>query len=208
MLILSLLSNPIKALGFILGLIIAITVHEFMHGFVAFRLGDPTPSYEGRLTLNPIKHLDPFGTLFLFLVGFGWGKPVLINPLNFKNPRFGELLVALSGPFSNLVVAALFSISLRFGLVEPVASIVSLIIFINLMLCAFNLLPIPPLDGSKLLWIIFPKIDMHQLERVGVSILFFVLIASYLTGYPIFSSIIMPIINFLAKIIGAGNISI
>ena len=208
MFILSLFSDPIKTLGFLIGLLIAITFHEFMHAFIAHYLGDETPKAEGRLSLNPIAHLDPMGTLFLLMVGFGWGKPVLINPLNFKNPKSGEFLVALSGPLSNLVLAFLFSIPYRFISQNPAHELFAIIIYLNLMLCAFNLLPIPPLDGSKLLPIIFPSLDIYRLERFGISILFAVLVLSFLTGLPILSAIITPIISFLAKIIGLPGISI
>jgi Zn-dependent protease len=206
MFILSLLSDPIKTLGFILGLSIAITVHEFMHAYVADFLGDPTARYQGRLSLNPTKHLDPFGTLLLLLVGFGWGKPVPINPSNFKNPRLGELLTSLSGPLSNFIMAFIFALPLRFLPESSLISLLSIIIYINLMLCVFNLLPIPPLDGSKILWAIFPQIDIVAFEKIGVPILFGLVFLSYLTGYSIIGSIILPIVSFLARIIGAGSI--
>jgi Zn-dependent protease len=206
MFILSLLSDPIKALGFILGLLIAITIHEFMHGFVADFLGDPTARYQGRLSLNPAKHLDPFGTLLLLLVGFGWGKPVPINPSNFKNPRLGELLTSLSGPLSNFVMAFIFALPLRFLPESSLTPFFSIIIYINLILCAFNILPIPPLDGSKILWAVFPQIDIVAFEKIGVPILFGLVFLSYLTNYPIFGAIILPVVSFLAKIIGAGGI--
>lgn len=206
MFILSLLSDPIKALGFILGLLIAITVHEFMHAYVANYLGDPTARSEGRLSLNPAKHLDPFGTLLLLLVGFGWGKPVPVNPSNFKNPRLGELLTSLSGPLSNFVMAFIFALLLRFLPESSLIPLFGIIIYINLILCAFNLLPIPPLDGSKILWAVFPSIDIVAFERIGVPILFGLFFLSYLTGYSIIGAIIFPIVSFLAKVIGAGGI--
>lgn len=206
MFILSLLTDPIKAVGFLIGLFLAISVHEFIHAFVADRLGDPTPRYEGRLSLNPLIHLDPWGTLFLLWMGFGWGKPVLINPMNFKNPREGEFLTAISGPLSNFVLASFLSIPLRFLPNGPLADMLTIIIYLNLMLCAFNILPIPPLDGSKILWIVFPKINPYQFEATGTLFLFSILIFSSLTGYPLLSLIIMPIINFLARLIGLGGL--
>jgi len=207
MFILSLLSDPIKTLGFLIGLLIAITVHEFMHAYTANLLGDPTAKWQGRLSLNPIRHLDLFGTLFLLIVGFGWGKPVPVNPNNFENPRLGELLTSLSGPFSNIITAFIFSLPLRFFPNAAFAPFFNLIIYINLVLCVFNLLPIPPLDGSKILWVIFPKIDIAAFEQIGIYILFGILFLSYLTGYSILGSIISPVISFLTKIIGAGTTS-
>jgi len=206
MFILQLLSDPIKALGFILGLLIGITVHEFMHAYVANYLGDPTARYQGRMTLNPIRHLDLWGTLLLLWVGFGWGKPVPINPSNFKNPRSGELLTSLAGPLSNFITAFIFALPLRFVEGTSLYHLFGLIIYINLILCAFNLLPIPPLDGSKILWIIFPQIDIYTFERMGIPILFGLFFLSYLTGYSILGAIILPIVSFLARVIGAGGI--
>jgi len=202
MFILSLLSDPIKTLGFLLGLLIAITVHEFMHAYTANLLGDPTAKWQGRMSFNPLRHLDPLGTLFLIIVGFGWGRPVPVNPSNFKNPRVGELITSLAGPFSNIITAFIFSLPLRFFPDAAFAPFFGLIIYINLVLCVFNLLPIPPLDGSKILWAIFPQIDIIVFEQVGVYILFGILFLSYFTGYPILSNIIMPAVSFLEKIMG------
>lgn len=206
MFILSLLSNPLKTLGFICGLLIAITVHEFMHAFVANQLGDPTAKWQGRMSLNPIRHLDPFGTLFLLMVGFGWGKPVPINPSNFANPRLGELLSSLAGPFSNLITAFIFTLISKLPIFTPFIGLFALIIYINLVLCVFNLLPIPPLDGSKILWAIFPQIDIVAFEQIGLYVLLSILFLSYLSGYPILGSIIMPGVSFLSKLIGAPGI--
>jgi len=206
MFILYLLQDPIKTLGFILGLIIAITVHEFMHAYSAYRLGDPTAKAYGRLSLNPMVHLDPFGTLFLLIVGFGWGKPVPVNPDYFQNPRTGELITSLAGPGINLVVAAIFALIYRFLPVSPASEVINIIIYINLVLCVFNLIPIPPLDGSKIVWAIYPKINLVAFEQAGLPILFGIIFISYLTGYSILGSIILPIINFLAHILGAGTI--
>lgn len=206
MFILSLFSEPIKAVGFLLGLFIGITVHEFMHAFVSNFLGDPTARFQGRLTLNPLKHLDLWGTLFLFWVGFGWGKPVPVNPSNFKNPQEGEVLTSLAGPVSNFILAFIFALPLRFFPTASFASLFGLIIYLNLVLCVFNLLPIPPLDGSRILWAIFPSIDIYAFERLGIPILFGLFFLSYLTGYSILGAILTPVISFLAKIIGASGV--
>ncbi len=150
-------------------LIFSVVVHEVAHGYAAYMLGDSTAKYQGRLTLNPLKHLDPFGSvilpflLFLSNAGFliGWAKPVPYNPYNLRNQRWGEAIVAFAGPLSNIVIALVFGLLLRFAvsmdLVQNVAllKITSLIIFINLLLAIFNLVPIPPLDGSKIFFTLF-----------------------------------------------------
>ncbi len=135
---------------------------------MADRLGDPTARLQGRLTLNPIKHIDPFGSVILPLMMaiitpgfvFGWAKPVPYNPYNLKNKRSGEFLIAAAGPLSNLVIALIFGLIIRFvqeGVMTPFIEIASYIVIINLTLAVFNLIPIPPLDGSKLLFSMLPQ---------------------------------------------------
>lgn len=150
-------------------LIFSIVIHEFSHGAMANYLGDTTAKYAGRLTLNPIRHLDPIGSVFLplFLVLIkspfliGWAKPVPINPYNFKDQKYGSLKVAIAGPGSNLVIALFFGLALRFipeNVVPPgLIFIFSYIVFINILLAAFNLLPLPPLDGSHILFTFLPS---------------------------------------------------
>ena len=145
-------------------LIMSVVVHEISHGYMAERLGDPTARLAGRLTLNPIKHLDLFGSIILptltFLVGgfiFGWAKPVPYNPYNLRDQRWGEAKVAFAGPASNLLLALIFGLIIRFGLITPeLLAPVTLIVFINILLAIFNLIPIPPLDGSKILFSLLP----------------------------------------------------
>src|SRR3989344_4142410 len=154
-------------------LIMSIVVHEVSHGLVANLLGDPTAKYEGRLTLNPIKHLDPFGSVILpvmtFLIGgviFGWAKPVPYNPYNLKNQRIGPALVGAAGPASNFLIAIIFALILRFAgsyLTLPLLYIMSLIVLVNILLAIFNLVPIPPLDGSKVLFALFPP-TLYEVE--------------------------------------------
>ena len=181
-----------------LSLIVAITIHEFFHAFAADKLGDPTPRSMGRLSLNPLVHLDPLGTLALLFVRFGWGKPVPIDSYNFKNPRRDEIIVSLAGPLSNLLLAALCALLLRF---IPIA-IIFYFIQINLMLGVFNLLPLPPLDGSKiflnLLSVEKSIIWQEAFEKYGM-ILIFILIFLPIGGSSIILRIIMPIVSFLMR---------
>ncbi len=145
------------SLNYLAALVIVLTLHEFAHAWVANRLGDPTPYRMGRLSLNPLRHLDPLGTLMLFLAGFGWGKPVPVNPRNFENPDKGEALTAVAGPIMNLAIALLVAIPLTYlpgpsGLLELLAAIMD----VSLVLFLFNMLPFAPLDGSKFLLLLVP----------------------------------------------------
>jgi len=174
-------------------LLIVITVHEFAHAFVADRLGDPTPRLAGRLTLNPISHIDPIGFLMLILVRFGWAKPVPINPYNFRNPRQGSLLVSLAGPLSNFMLAWVIAVLYRFlpigygGMVF--AYIIEYTIWINLALAVFNLIPVPPLDGSHILEYFLPAHQYEitlRMQQYGM----FILLAIIFFGQPVLFAII------------------
>ena len=187
-----------------LALLIAITVHEFSHALMSDRLGDPTARRLGRLSLNPIKHLDPMGTLMLLLAGFGWGKPVPVNPHNFRiESRRGMALIGFAGPLSNLVVAALLGILVRLDVVawhspwqyEPfyywdagwiAADIIGYVIFLNLILAVFNLIPIAPLDGYNVAVGVLPRRQAYawaKLERYGPLILLALIFLSFYTGF-------------------------
>lgn len=193
--------------------IIALTVHEAAHAISALWLGDKTAKYEGRVTLNPLAHLDIWGSLMFILFGIGWGKPVPINPHNFLNPKRDQALVALAGPMSNLLLAAIASIPLK--LTDGTFSnlgLTFLFVFlnINITLCALNLLPIPPLDGSKILSIFLPNrlfLKYQNFIHANVSyvlILFFAdlyLLPKITDGFSIFSSIIQVISGILKMII-------
>jgi Zn-dependent protease len=147
-------------------LIMSVVVHEVSHGFVANILGDSTARRAGRLTLNPLKHLDPVGSFLVpvltFMTSgfvFGWARPVPYNPYNLRDPRWGEAKVAAAGPLSNLAIAAVFGLVLRFALYPVNASttdLLTLIVYVNIVLALFNLVPIPPLDGSRLLFSVLP----------------------------------------------------
>ncbi|RLC71850.1 MAG: site-2 protease family protein [Chloroflexi bacterium] len=183
-------------------LLIALTFHEFSHALVADRLGDETPRRMGRLSLNPLAHLDPLGTLMLFLVGFGWGKPVPINPLLLRgDPRSGMGLVASAGPLANLSLAGLFAVPVRLELIpwhSPLAlplhpdlgaiivALIGYIILFNLILTIFNLIPIAPLDGFKVLLALLPRnlaYSFERTERYGSMILLLFIFFGYFTGF-------------------------
>lgn len=144
----------------ILILIFSVILHEVAHGYAADALGDPTARLAGRLTLNPLKHIDPVGSIIVPLITslggftFGWAKPVPYNPYNIKNRRTGELMIALAGPASNLLIALVFGTLMRFGAVNE---IFAYIVLINIVLAIFNLIPLPPLDGSKILFFFLPQ---------------------------------------------------
>ncbi len=173
-------------------LIFSVIVHEVAHGFMADRLGDPTARIAGRLTLNPLKHIDPVGSIIVPLITslagftFGWAKPVPYNPYNIRDKRRGEFLIAAAGPGSNLLIAIIFGTIIRFtaeaGVLSiPVLTVFSYIVIINIVLAVFNLIPLPPLDGSKILFSVFPdqygraRMTMERYAPVFVLVVVFFL---------------------------------
>ncbi|MHB1316656.1 MAG: site-2 protease family protein [Minisyncoccota bacterium] len=170
-------------------LMFSVVAHEVAHGYAAYLQGDNTARFQGRLTLNPLKHLEWFGSIILptmsYLLGgfiIGWAKPVPYNPYNLRNHRWGEAIVAFAGPLTNILIAIFFGIIIRLAVLGTIivsvsfVQILSTIVFINLILAVFNLVPIPPLDGSKILFSIFPNSLMdfrRTLETYGTSILIF-----------------------------------
>ncbi len=159
-------SGFINKLLFLPGIIIGITFHEAAHGYVSHWLGDPTPKNQGRLSLNPLSHIDPMGFIALLLVGFGWGKPVMIDPRYYKNPKRDELLVSLAGVTTNLIIAIIFAVIqillIEAGIAYSLGStwnilnlMIQYVVFVNLVLMCFNLLPIPPLDGFSVITQLF-----------------------------------------------------
>lgn len=195
-------TNPLAFLFWAIGLIVAITVHEFAHAYAAERLGDPTPRLMGRLTLNPLAHLDPLGTLMLLIAHFGWGKPVPFDPFNLRNPQRDSAIISLAGPTSNaitaffaaLIIQLLIRIGAPFIVIIPLAYIVVL----NILLGVFNLIPIHPLDGFKIVGGLLPASqarEWYQLERYGIFFLLMVIVP--FGGVSIISRMLGPIINTL-----------
>lgn len=169
------------------GMLIGLVFHEFSHAWMANKMGDPTPREFGRLTLNPLRHLDIIGTLALVFLRFGWAKPVPINPNNFRNPRRGIILVSLAGPGSNLILAVFFALLFRLlsylipidtPLVALFKGIVGMTVLYNFLLAFFNIIPIPPLDGSQILFSLLPSRlsnALPWLQRYGFIILLLLL---------------------------------
>lgn len=190
----------INFLYLIIALVVGITFHEFAHAAAAAFLGDSTPKFEGRLTLNPLRHLDPIGSLFILLVGFGWGKPVTFDPHFIKHGKWGIALVGIAGPIANIIIAFILIVALKFGILpQAIAQLFIIVIFINIILAVFNLLPLPPLDGSKLLRALLPESKQEfidNMERHGPVLLFILIIADSFLGLGILSSIIGPLFNF------------
>lgn len=168
----SLFSNFPQLFGRLLVLVACLPIHEFAHGFIADKLGDPTPRRDGRLTLNPFAHLDLWGSVCLLFCGFGWAKPVVVNPFNMRNRKGSMALVALAGPVSNLLMCLLFAGLARAVALFPVTAATTMLWVIlltisqvNLSLAIFNLLPVPPLDGSKILYFFLPNRAAYWLQE-------------------------------------------
>ncbi|NCN24984.1 site-2 protease family protein [Candidatus Berkelbacteria bacterium CG_4_9_14_3_um_filter_39_23] len=211
MLISNLLTDPWAFFSFAIALLVAFSFHEASHAFVALKLGDNTAQGDGRVNLNPLVHLDPLGTIFLLTLGFGWGKPVRINPNNFNNPRVGSLLSALAGPGANFFLAIIFGLALRFFspyFSANLSSLLSLIVFINLILMIFNLIPIPPLDGSNILELLVPTQSYIAFAKNGTYFLFALILLSFL-GIPVFETIVYAPASWIYhQIIGAEVLGI
>ncbi len=198
-------------------ILVALTFHEYAHGYVAFRLGDPTAKMAGRLTLNPLSHLDPIGTIMLFVVHFGWAKPVPVDPRYFRNPKQDMLWVALAGPGANMVLALISGILLSilgrgslFGSHNMLLIMLQYSLFINLALAVFNMLPIPPLDGSKVLRGLLPYQYQHiadQMEMYGPWALMGLIMMGMMTGRSIFWSFIGPFVKFFSELFTFGLMS-
>lgn len=194
-------------------IMIAFTVHEYAHAIVAYKFGDETAKKQGRLTLNPVSHLDPLGTILIFLAGFGWAKPVPVNRFFFKNPRLAGILVSVAGPISNLLLATL-ALIIFFGLLgtgfgaglEGYLDFFNIFIGLNIMLFVFNLLPFPPLDGYRIVEDLVPRRIrpvLTQYETYGAFI-FLVLVITPLDRYtinPILHGLIPAVGNWLSEVV-------
>ncbi len=199
-------------------LLVAITVHEFAHAWAANRLGDSTAKHLGRLTLNPLSHLDFMGTIMIFLVGFGWGKPVPYNPARLSRGRVGEVLVAISGPLSNILLALLFALPGRIYLIQnqtlpegQIYTFLAVMVTLNIFLAVFNLIPIPPLDGSKILYLILDSFNIRQetilrIEQMGPIALLLLIFSDRLFGTGLIYRLLEPVIAILQWIVGSSTL--
>jgi Zn-dependent protease len=203
-------------ISLLITLVVSLTIHEFAHAWTADQLGDDTPRLNGRLTLNPLAHLDPIGSLMLLIARFGWAKPVPVNPYNFKRrPGEGMMLVSAAGPFSNLVMAIVAAIPFKAGLLVPTSFSASRVlpspsflltqfIWINLVLLFFNLIPIFPLDGEKVLAHFLPysgKETLNQIRPYGPMILMFLLFLGPFVGIDILGLLIGTPVRFVFQLL-------
>ncbi len=199
-------------ISWLVALIVALSVHEYAHARLADELGDPTPRLAGRLTLNPLAHFDLLGTLALFIFHFGWGKPVPIDPFNLRHPRRDEALIALAGPASNFLTAFLAAILFRLGqpfflnpLLAPLAFFLQATAILNLGLGIFNLIPLPPLDGSKILLGFLPPALASELEptlnRYSLILLLIFLFLPLPSGGTLVELILGPILTFTTRLL-------
>lgn len=193
--------------------LIALSVHEFAHGYVSSKLGDPTPRYQGRLTLNPLAHLDPIGTILMVLTGFGWAKPVQINPMYYKNREKGMALTAAAGPVSNFILAflgmligAIVAVLLdRAGvssnIVSGVITFTYIFVYRNLCFMVFNLIPFPPLDGFKIFGMFMPRNVYYKILQYEQYIMYVLMLLSILG---VFTSIIGTGVNLFYNLISGA----
>ena len=197
-------SNPLAFVIIALALVLSLAVHEFAHAYTADRLGDPTPRRAGRVTLNPLAHLDPFGTILLLFAGFGFAKPVPVNGNNLG--RWGMLWVAAAGPISNLLIAVLAALLLKFlPLTSLTYLVLNTVLGINVVLAVFNLLPIPLLDGSRIIAAIFPRTlgrALMEFEMQPYSFIL-VLVIIYL-GRPVIGNVVGTVQGWVQMLIGLG----
>lgn len=222
MLILELLKGQIDIASFIifgLAIVLGITLHEFAHALAAEKLGDPTPRLLGRLTLNPLSHLDPIGTIMIFLIGIGFGKPTPFDHFNLRNVKRDSAIISVAGAVANIIMAVVLSLPYLIAFltnhVTPLLTIIysdyiSIPIYLNIILAIFNLIPIAPLDGFKVLGGLLPKdwyLDWQQMERYGPVILIFLLLLNF-TGWPIITMLIFIPSKFILSILLPGLLTI
>jgi Zn-dependent protease len=191
-------NSPSVAVAFLLGLVVGITVHEASHATSAYLLGDDTAYRDGRVTLNPVSHLDVMGSLMLLMAGFGWGKPTPVVPSKLKGGVFGPVAVALAGPVSNLLIVALCAALFLLPVFQSgyLLMVVAMVAFTNALLFVFNLIPIPPLDGSKVIFPFLPRaLDgfVMFMNQYGPMILLGLILLSFLTPINIFNVLLAPV---------------
>ena len=211
-------TDPQTGLILILALIFSLSFHEFSHAYAAYKLGDNTAAHQGRLTLNPLAHLDPFGSLMLLFIGFGYAKPVPVNPMNLNNPRVDMMKVAFAGPASNLSLCLIGCLVMRFIGIDDLTEVVGykrifnatgnmLFTFsaINMLLAVFNMIPIHPLDGGQIFGGFLDKFDSNlsnQLRTYGPMILMVIIFSRFLTGFSLVGIIINPFIDLIYILAG------
>ena len=203
----TLFTNPLLFVVWIASLLIAITIHEFAHAYTADKLGDPTPRSQGRLTLNPLAHLDPLGTLMLLLFRFGWGRPVQFDPHNLDNPRQDAAKISIAGPISNLLLAFFASILIRFVIPEFFVPMFYPLVFLNVSLAIFNLVPVHPLDGGKIILGLLPRDLAYEwdqiMSRYGIIILLLLILP--IQGTSPIISLIFPFVNLILSALLPGS---
>jgi Zn-dependent protease len=210
-----LFGSPALAVAWLVAILLTLTIHEFSHALVGKLRGDKTAEYEGRLTLNPIAHIDPTGFVLLLLFGFGWAKPVPYNPYNLRDPKWDSVKIALAGPFSNLLMAIIagvaFQVLVGGGVIEPMnllAVFLFLSILLNLFLMLFNIIPVHPLDGSKLFFALFDHPKYQELRTFvatrGPQVLFVAVMVSAFTSLDIFFFISEPAFAICDALIGGS----
>ncbi|OGL79208.1 hypothetical protein A3E39_00295 [Candidatus Uhrbacteria bacterium RIFCSPHIGHO2_12_FULL_60_25] len=211
MLLSLLFSQPLLFAALILGIIVALSVHEFSHALMANWLGDRTAERMGRLTLNPLAHLDPVGFLMLLIAGFGYARPVPYNPASLKNPRVGSVLVGMAGPASNVIMATVFAFVIKavypsLGEENLLVQFLFFAAIINVNLAVFNLIPIPPLDGSKALLAVFSAPQYarfrYALETQGPFILIMLILVDSFSGVGIFSALFQTLGHGFFRLLG------
>jgi Zn-dependent protease len=203
-------------LAFVVSMLVGLSFHEFSHAAVADRLGDHTARRFGRLTLNPRAHLDPVGALMILFVGFGWARPTPVNPYNTRQPRLSMVLIALGGPVSNLIIAFVAGLPLRLEIVEPTLALarnpdisylvglfLTWMVSLNVVLAVFNLLPLAPLDGFRVLVGLLPPHlgrELSKLEQWGPGILMLLFFLPFMTGYNPLFLVMNPLLDFFTEL--------
>jgi Zn-dependent protease len=200
-----LINNPLAAITILGSLVIAVTIHEYAHAYVADRLGDPTPRLMGRVSLNPLVHLDLIGSITMILVGFGWGKPVPFDPFNLQRPRQDAALISIAGPASNVILAISASLLARlFNLQDLALQLTIILVYINLVLAFFNLVPIHPLDGFKIVHGLLSKEQARAWARsksYGIYLLILILLPLRSGNSSLVHTFLSPPLDFMLKLL-------